>query len=92
MAIRACHRSMCHRRVVVNGAPLSMGILQARILEWVAIYFSRGPSLPRDHGGRLEGGTKRLDTFPSPSSSTCGFGSHCMCSVDLGPAGRWHSS
>ena len=24
--------------------PLSMGILQARILEWVAIFFSRGTS------------------------------------------------
>ena len=29
-------------------APLSMGIFQARILEWVAIFFSRGYSLPRD--------------------------------------------
>ena len=28
-------------------APLSMGILQARILEWVAISFSRGSSQPR---------------------------------------------
>ena len=29
---------------VVRQAPLSMGILQARILEWVAISFSRGSS------------------------------------------------
>ena len=29
-------------------APLSMGLLQARILEWVAISFSRGSSQPRD--------------------------------------------
>ena len=29
-------------------ASLSMGILQARILEWVAICFSRGSSQPRD--------------------------------------------
>ena len=29
-------------------APLSMGILQAYILEWVAISFSRGSSQPRD--------------------------------------------
>ena len=28
-------------------APLSMGILQARILEWVAMPFSRGSSQPR---------------------------------------------
>ena len=29
-------------------APLSMGIPQARILEWVAISFSRGSSQPRN--------------------------------------------
>ena len=29
-------------------APLSMGILQARILEWVAMPSSREPSQPRD--------------------------------------------
>ena len=29
---------------VARQAPLSMGILQARILEWVAISFSRGSS------------------------------------------------
>ena len=29
-------------------APLSMGILQARILEWVAMPSSRGSSHPRD--------------------------------------------
>ena len=29
-------------------APLSRGILQARILEWVATLFSRGSSWPRD--------------------------------------------
>ena len=28
--------------------PLSMGILQARILEWVAMSSSRGSSQPRD--------------------------------------------
>ena len=33
---------------VARQAPLSMGILQARILEWVAIPFSRGSSRPRD--------------------------------------------
>ena len=29
---------------VAYQAPLSMGILQARILEWVAVSFSRGSS------------------------------------------------
>ena len=33
---------------VARQAPLSMGILQARILEWVAMPFSRGCSQPRD--------------------------------------------
>ena len=29
-------------------APLSMGILQARILEWIALLSPRGSSQPRD--------------------------------------------
>ena len=33
---------------VAHQAPLSMGIFQARILEWVAISFSRGAFQPRD--------------------------------------------
>ena len=32
---------------VAHPAPLSMGILQARILEWVAMPSSRGSSHPR---------------------------------------------
>ena len=34
--------------IIVPQAPLSMGILQARILKWVAISFSRGSSQLRD--------------------------------------------
>jgi len=39
-------------------APLSMGILQARILEWVAMPSSRGSSKPRDQAqvSRIAGG------------------------------------
>ena len=33
---------------VAHQAPLSMGILQARTLEWVAMPSSRGSSRPRD--------------------------------------------
>ena len=33
---------------VAHQAPLSMGILQARLFEWVAISYSRGSSEPRD--------------------------------------------
>ena len=35
-------------QTVAHQAPLSMGILQARILEWVAMFSSRGSSQPRD--------------------------------------------
>ena len=35
-------------QTVAHQGPLSMGVLQARILEWVAIPFSRGSSQPRD--------------------------------------------
>ena len=34
---------------IARQAPLSMGILQARILKWVAMPSSRGSSQPRDH-------------------------------------------
>ena len=33
---------------IAHQSPLSMGILQARILEWVAMPSSRGSSQPRD--------------------------------------------
>ena len=35
-------------RTVARQTPLSMGILQARMLEWVAMASSRGSSPPRD--------------------------------------------
>ena len=40
--------ALCDPWTVAHQAPLSMGILQARILEWVAFPFSRGSSQPRD--------------------------------------------
>ena len=43
-------------------APLSMGILQARILEWVAMSASRGSSQPRD---RTRSPTLQVDSLPS---------------------------
>ena len=36
------------RRTIAHQAPLSVGILQAGILEWVAMTSSRGSSQPRD--------------------------------------------
>ena len=37
-----------HLRPIDHQAPLSMELSQARILEWVAIPFSKGSSWPRD--------------------------------------------
>ena len=38
-------------RTVAHQSPLSMGILQARILEWIAMPSSRGSSQPRNRVG-----------------------------------------
>jgi len=43
--------------------PLSMGILQARILEWIAISFSRGSSQTTDQGSFLNYGVLRVAGF-----------------------------
>ena len=40
--------TLCNPWPVARQAPLSMGILQARILEWVAMSSSRGSYQPRD--------------------------------------------
>ena len=45
---RSAVSNSCNPTTVARQAPLSMGILQARILEWVAISFSRRSSQPRD--------------------------------------------
>ena len=37
------------RQVFIPHWALATGILQARILKWVAIFSSRGSSQPRDH-------------------------------------------
>ena len=62
--LQTCAISRCHVRLfqtpwtVARQAPLSMGILQGRILEWVAMPASRGSSQPRDQTqvSRTEGG------------------------------------
>ena len=47
---------------VVHQAPLSMGFFQAKVLEWVAIFSSRGSSWPRD---RIWSPIFQADTLPS---------------------------
>ena len=44
----SCVRLFATPGAVVHKAPLSMGLLQAGILDWVALSSSRGPSWPRD--------------------------------------------
>ena len=44
----SCVRLFVTPRTVARQAPLSMGILQARILEWVAMPSSRRSSQPKD--------------------------------------------
>ena len=54
ISLLVCAQSLSHVRLfvtpwtVAHQAPLSMGILQARILEWVAMPSSRASSQPRD--------------------------------------------
>ena len=40
--------TICNLRTVARQTPLSMGILQERILEWIAMPFSRRTSQPRN--------------------------------------------
>ena len=57
VAVNTCEMVLCRFShvslfvtlwTVAHQAPLSMGILQARILGWVAMHSSRGSSQPRD--------------------------------------------
>jgi len=57
LVIQLCLTLWAHG-CVAHQTPLSMGILQARILEWVAMPSSRGSSQPRDQTqvSRIAGG------------------------------------
>ena len=48
LVAQLCPNSFTTPWNVSHQAPFVHGILQARLLEWVAIPFSRGSSLPRD--------------------------------------------
>ena len=60
---------------VAYQAPLSTGILQARILEWVASPFSRGSSRPRDWTKSSCVGRWILDCWPTREA---------LCAQDVG--------
>ena len=54
--------TLCDSRTIASQAPLSMGILQARILEWVSMPYSRGSSHP---GFEPRSPTLQADSLPS---------------------------
>ena len=56
-------------QTVAHQAPLFMGILQARILEWVAIPFSRESSQPKDRtqASCIKKNRYEAPTCPSPA-------------------------
>ena len=60
---------------------LSMGILQARILEWVAISFSRGSCQPRDWS-EVSCITGRLFTIRATRQSVCSVAQSCLTLCD----------
>ena len=60
--------------IVAHQAPLSLGILQARILEWVAIPFSRGSSQWRDQT-QVSHIANSLPSEPSRKPKNTGVGS-----------------
>ena len=68
-------------QTVAHQAPLSMGILQARTLGWVALSFFRGSPWPRDQarvsciGRRIlyRGGTWEAQKYPCPSLKDRGW-------------------
>ena len=59
---------------VAHQAPLSTGILQARILEWVAIPFSRDPPIP---GIKPRSPAYQADFLPSESPWKLNMVSYC---------------
>ena len=56
--------TLCNPMTVACQAPLPMGILQARILEWIAIPSSRGSSPPRDQTHVSCGSCMQANSLP----------------------------
>ena len=58
----SCVRLFATPWAISYQAPLSTGILQARVLEWVAMPSSRGSSRPRDgtHASYVSGTSRRI--------------------------------
>ena len=61
----SCVRLLASLWIVAHQAPLSMGILQARILEWVAMPSSKASSQPKDQTQVLQ-----ADSLPRKPKNT----------------------
>ena len=70
--------TLCDTWTVACPAPWSMGILQARVLEWVAICSFRGPCIP---GIEQRSPALQVDSLPSKppwKPMNTGVGSHSL--------------
>ena len=73
---------------IARQAPLCMGILQARIMEWIAMPSSRGSSQPRDR--TQVSPTFLMDSLPSEppgQPKNTGVGSLSLSPEDLSDPG-----
>ena len=83
---------------IVHQAPLSMGILQARILEWIPMSSSRGSSQPRDQiqvsliAGRLYHVSHRGSLLYLLAGDNLQFGVKQNKSKHKPISESWHSS
>ena len=70
--------TLCNPWTIAHQTPLSMGILKARIPEWIAMPSSRRSSQPRDHS---RSPTLPVDSLPSETpgkSKNTGVGSRSI--------------
>ena len=68
----SCVRHFMTHWAVAHQAPLSMGILKARILEWVVISSSRESSRPRNQAVSPASPALQADSLPAePSGKPC---------------------
>ena len=67
--------TLCNLMDCSHQAPLSMGILQARILDWVAIFSSGGSSQPRDQTQVSHIAADSLPSEPPGKPKNTGVGS-----------------
>ena len=75
------------RPPVVRQAPLSIGILQARMLEWVAMPSSRGSSQPRGQTGisYISCIERRVLCHQRHPGTSCGVPTTCQAVIHFRP-------